>query len=277
MTILICTDLDRTLLPNGEVAEPAGARDQFDQLVGRPGVLLAYVSGRDPALVRVAMEQWDLPEPDFIAADVGTHVLEVDVDGEWIADEQWPEQLAERWQHVDTRRLDSLLLEGAGLTPQSAARQGAYKRSYSGISDAVVTPVLLCKLVGDMASRVCFAVSHDPDVDELLVDALPAGSGKRGAVEHLQSRLGVDDAHTIFIGDSGNDLDALLGPWPSVLVANGDVSTRRHVLAHPVEEDQPYLARAPYAAGIVEGVLDAFPELGPVDRDEPEVLDLCAN
>ena len=38
--ILICTDLDRTLLPNGKQPESPGARAAFTRLVSRPEVTL---------------------------------------------------------------------------------------------------------------------------------------------------------------------------------------------------------------------------------------------
>ena len=55
--LLICTDLDRTLIPNGTQPESSGARDHFATLVDRPEVTLAYVSGRHRALVKAAIER----------------------------------------------------------------------------------------------------------------------------------------------------------------------------------------------------------------------------
>jgi len=44
--LLLCTDLDRTLLPNGSELESEQARKNFDQLIKHPQVTLVYVTGR---------------------------------------------------------------------------------------------------------------------------------------------------------------------------------------------------------------------------------------
>ena len=53
--LLICTDLDRTLLPNGPEPESPAARERFTRLTSNPRVTLAYVSGRHRALVEQAI------------------------------------------------------------------------------------------------------------------------------------------------------------------------------------------------------------------------------
>ena len=59
--LLICTDLDRTLIPNGTQPESSAARKHFAMLVDHPDVTLAYVSGRHRALVEAAIERYRLP------------------------------------------------------------------------------------------------------------------------------------------------------------------------------------------------------------------------
>ncbi|HEY9701794.1 MAG TPA: HAD family hydrolase, partial [Allocoleopsis sp.] len=66
--LLICTDLDRTLIPNGEQPESPNARQLFSQLVSNSWVSLAYVSGRDQELVQDAIAQYQLPTPNFVIA-----------------------------------------------------------------------------------------------------------------------------------------------------------------------------------------------------------------
>ena len=84
--VLLCTDLDRTLLPNGSQPESPGARALFHQLASHEQLTLAYVSGRDRALVEAAIEQYQLPRPDYVIADVGTSIYTVSGD-EW---QFWP-------------------------------------------------------------------------------------------------------------------------------------------------------------------------------------------
>ena len=70
--LLLCTDLDRTVLPNGPQSESQGARTLFAALAARPEVTLAYVTGRDRHLVEQAIANYSLPHPDYVISDVGT-------------------------------------------------------------------------------------------------------------------------------------------------------------------------------------------------------------
>ena len=83
------------------------------------------------------------------------------------------------------------------------------------------------------------------------LDLLPAGAGKGPAVRYLLERTGIDPAHTLICGDSGNDASMLALPCRCVAVGNSspellDLVTRhaRHV----------YRARGCAAAGILEGI-----------------------
>mgnify|MGYP001063680999 CR=1 FL=1 len=90
---LLCTDLDRTLIPNGVQPESPGARETFRRLVGRDDVQLAYVSGRHRELIELAIAEYDLPQPDFVIADVGSTLYQVEA-GRWRRREAWDERIA---------------------------------------------------------------------------------------------------------------------------------------------------------------------------------------
>ena len=47
--LMLCSDLDRTLLPNGPQEESPEARPLLRRLAQRPDLVLAYVSGRNEA------------------------------------------------------------------------------------------------------------------------------------------------------------------------------------------------------------------------------------
>ena len=105
-----------------------------------------------------------------------------------------------------------------------------------------------------------------------LVDLLPPGAGKRAAIEHLQQTQGIANSDLLFAGDSGNDLDALVAPYPSVLVANASQAVRSEALSRAAEAgtlDTLYLATGTtghgngnYSAGILEAVAHFWPEGG---------------
>ena len=74
MNLLVCTDLDRTLLPNGPQPESPRARRLFHRLAERPEVTIAYVTGRDRQLLLDAISSYDLPWPDYAVGDVGANI-----------------------------------------------------------------------------------------------------------------------------------------------------------------------------------------------------------
>ena len=56
-TLMLCTDLDRTLIPNGPSSGSRAAMREFDRLVQRPEVTLAFVTGRNLDQVRSAVRE----------------------------------------------------------------------------------------------------------------------------------------------------------------------------------------------------------------------------
>ena len=127
--ILICTDLDRTLLPNGSAPESPEARPLFSALVSRPEVMLAYVSGRHKALVEEAIAEYALPQPDFVIGDVGTSLYEIGA-GDWQTSEAWAEEIAPDWAGRDHRQLRQLFAHLPDLVLQEEAKQNRFKLSY---------------------------------------------------------------------------------------------------------------------------------------------------
>jgi len=277
MKRLLCTDLDRTLLPNGPAPESPAARAALARLVEAAPLALAYVSGRSLALVLDAIEEYALPVPDVIAADVGSSVHHRDGVG-WRADTAWETRVADHWQGGRQERIAQLLDGVGGLVPQDGARQMPFKRSYTLSPDAererlerdVRTPL---EADGIRASLV---FSHDPEAGMELLDVLPAGGTKLHAVRHVRDALGVSNGATLFSGDSGNDLDVLVSEVPAVLVANGDEATRRaaldavhgtprasglHLARDRVDAGRFGILSGHYAGGIVDGLLHFHPEL----------------
>jgi hydroxymethylpyrimidine pyrophosphatase-like HAD family hydrolase len=135
-TILLCSDLDRTLIPNGGEEESAQARPLFACLASHPQLRLAYVSGRDRQLVKAAITDFDLPEPDFVIGDVGTTPYHVDGN-------QW--RLNQRWQ-------------------------GEIGRIWHGRSHDEITALLAVKLIRDLLVRRFFKLdqSRADDVNALI-------------------------------------------------------------------------------------------------------------
>lgn len=265
--ILLATDLDRTLLPNGGQPESPAARQRFRRLTARPEVRLAYVTGRHRQLVEAAMAEYALPQPDFVIADVGTSLYEIDA-SDWRQVHDWQQAIALDWGGRSHAELAAMVGEIPGLRLQEAAKQGACKLSYYAAPLADPTELLrgVRQRLEASGARVNLVWSIDETTATGLLDVLPASASKRHALEYLRDRLGIALDRTVFAGDSGNDMEVLVSGMPAVLVANAQESVRTEAVAH-ADLAKLYLARGGllgmngnYSAGILEGVVHFIPE-----------------
>lgn len=269
--LLICTDLDRTLLPNGKQPESAQARALFAALVARPEIKLAYVSGRDKALVESAISEFNLPLPDFVIADVGTSLYALTTTG-WQASPQWAAEIAPDWGGKESEQLQPLLTAIADLRLQESSKQNRFKLSYYSAITADVPQLLaeVRKILATQAIQAELIYSVDGQEQIGLLDVVPARATKYHAVEFLMRQLGFNYDNTVFAGDSGNDLPVLASPIQAVLVANASAKIRQQAieLSRQMQtEEALYLARGDflglngnYSAGILEGVAHYLPQ-----------------
>lgn len=264
--ILLATDLDRTLLPNGGQPESPAARQRFRRLAARPEVRLAYVTGRHRELVEAAIAEYELPRPDFVIADVGTSLYEIDAH-DWRQIQDWQQTITLDWGGRSHAELAAMIGETPGLRLQEAAKQGACKLSY--YAPPLVDPAELLRGIRQRieasGARINLVWSIDETTAIGLLDVLPASASKLHALEFLRARLGISLNRTVFAGDSGNDMEVLVSGIPSVLVANAQESVRVEAVAH-ADLAKLYLARGGllgmngnYSAGILEGVVHFIP------------------
>ncbi|NCP54659.1 MAG: HAD-IIB family hydrolase [Rhodoferax sp.] len=268
--LLLCTDLDRTLIANGAQPESLGALALFRQLVGRKDVTLAYVSGRHRALIEQAVGQFNLPAPDFVIADVGSTLYHV-APAAWLQDEVWCAHIASDWQGLLHADLCRLLADVPALQLQPAQQQNRHKLSYFAAL-AEDAPSLMRAVQARLQQahiRANLIWSVDEPAGVGLLDVLPASANKLHAIRYLMAQQGFQNDHTLFAGDSGNDLDVLLSGLPAVLVANADAQVKSRVTnANSAAAGHLYLAQGGYlgmngnySAGILEGVAHHHPAL----------------
>jgi len=265
--LLICTDLDRTLIPNGSQPESPDARQRFSRFVNRKQITLAYVSGRHRQLIEQAIKEYQLPMPDYAIADVGSTIYRIE-QGTWHPWQAWSDEIGGDWQGLSREKMHALLSDIDALKLQEVEKQNIHKLSYylplqhdqQGIIDAIQARLH----AKNVQANVIWSVDELKGVG--LLDILPAGANKLHAIRFLMQQKGYDESETIFAGDSGNDLDVLLSPVQSVLVANADDEVRRAV--EGASAATLYLASGAllnmngnYSAGILEGVAHYRPDL----------------
>lgn len=275
--LLICTDLDRTLIPNGPQPESAEARKRFAALAARPGITLAYVSNRHRALIEDALVTYRLPTPDFVIGDGGTTICRVGKELAWTHLDAWEERVALDWGGHTHGELRALLKDIPALRLQERNRQGRLKLGfylplYAEIDE--LSAAIHARL-DPLGIRISLVWSVDDIADVGLLDVLPAGASRLRAIEALMRELGFSAADTVFCGDSGNDLEVLASRIPAVLVANSRPDVQDLALELAAEAGtlaQLYIAEGGflgmngnYAAGMLEGIAHFHPGLlGPM-------------
>lgn len=268
--LLVCTDLDGTLLPTGPQPESRQARARFARIAARPEVTLAYVTGRHKSLVEQAINDYRLPAPDWVIGDVGTTLYRAG-SAEWRFSERWRREIAGDWGNMTAEDLHPLFAGLDALRKQEESKQNRYKLSYYVDRKADVA-ALKREMAARLSSRnlsagLIYSVGEDVSVG--LLDVLPQRATKLHAIEFLMQQEGFDYVNTVFAGDSGNDLPVLASPVRSVLVANAaaDVAAEAEALAWAQGTMSSfYRARGDflgmngnYSAGIVEGIAHYFP------------------
>lgn len=268
--VLLCSDLDRTLLPNGPQDESPLARERLRALAERPEVTLAYVSGRHRQLLLDAIDEYDIPVPAYAIGDVGTTIYQVR-DGEWWPWAEWEQEIAPDWNGRRHDQLAALFDDLDDIEPQEPEKQNTFKLSYYAPADMDPNRLIdpMSERLRAAAVRASLIWSVDETENRGLLDVLPRSATKYHAIRFLMQRKGFAEAATVFAGDSGNDLPVLTSGLQSVLVRNARDEVRdqalREVRAKGVVE-RLYFAKGGflgmngnYAAGVLEGLVHFIP------------------
>jgi sucrose-6F-phosphate phosphohydrolase len=269
--ILLCSDLDRTILPNGPQEESPQARKVLAQLARRPELILVYVSGRDKKLLREAIEGFAVPIPDYAIGDVGTTIYETH-GNVWKPWEDWAQEIAQDWNGMEHDALAALLEGFEELRPQEPEKQNTFKVSY--YADLVVNPAELTEAIRRRLTAKNVQASVIWSIDEPrrigLLDILPERATKLHAIRFLMQKKAFPESGTVFAGDSGNDMPALTSGLQAVLVKNAMQQVREEAIEIASAKgirDRLYLAQGNffgmngnYAAGVIEGLAHFLPE-----------------
>lgn len=270
--LLLCTDLDRTVLPNGSQPESPEARPFFRKLAAKAGVTLVYVSGRDQKLILDAIAEFELPQPRYAVCDVGTTIYEIN-GNRWQVWDSWHEEIQADWQGKNRQDLSDLLADLDFLELQEPEKQKTFKLSYytRAVFDLEKGLARVRGRLEQAGIRASLVWSVDQPAQRGLLDILPGSADKLHALTFLMRRKGFDDRLTVFAGDSGNDMAVLTSGLKAILVGNAGREVRDEALRYLAATDQLeqlYIARGDflgmngnYAAGVVEGVGHFFPEI----------------
>ena len=231
---MLVSDIDNTLL-----GDRAGL-DALVDLLHKPsrGFGFGVATGRHLQSALDVLQKSRVPLPDVLITAVGSEIHY----GHGIRpDLGWRRHIQHLWRRD---ALASLFTGLPGLTLQSDDQQSEFKLSF--IYDPDTTPGLheLKMLLRQAGLHANLIHSHNA-----FLDVLPVRASKGQAIRYLAYKWGLPLRAFLVAGDSGNDLEMLVGDTQAVVVSN-----------HSAELDklrgleQVYFAEAPGASGILEGM-----------------------
>tara|TARA_R110002050_G_scaffold269917_2_gene412721 strand:- start:266338 stop:267180 length:843 start_codon:yes stop_codon:yes gene_type:complete len=263
--LLLCTDMDRTVIPNGFQPEHPDARKRFKQFCANASVTLVYVTGRHIDLVKHAIHNYALPEPNYVISDVGTKIYQM-ANEQWSEMTEWATEIEKDWKGYNTVDIKQFFSPISELILQESSKQNTHKLSYYLHLYIDHEDIIrrMEKILANIDIDVSIIWSLDEPKNTGLIDLLPRHATKLHAIEFLQQKLEYSLEHLIFAGDSGNDLPVLASPINAVLVDNASseikVEARQLALANG-HADTLYIANnsdlgmnGNYSAGVLQGV-----------------------
>jgi sucrose-6F-phosphate phosphohydrolase len=264
---LIASDMDRTIMPNGEQEADPNAIDDFKKLLRVHGnILLAYMTGRHLELAEDAIKEYELPIPDLIVGDVGTTIYER-TGNTWKKDPGWRKMISKGWKNYSRKYIGKLLSDIRELEEQEPEKLTEFKQSYYLHLD--VDRDRIVKMINNrlqdkgINSQIIYSIDEIKNVG--LLDILPNDAAKDSALRYLEKKFYpyIKGNHILFAGDSGNDILALTAGYNAVLVNNAINTVKREVrsLARKMKlEDRIYFAsgsydcgQGNYTSGVIEG------------------------
>jgi len=262
--MILATDLDRTLLPNGH-DEYDGTLPVLFEALEEKNITLVYVSGRNMALFDAAQEEFDIPVPDFFLGSVGTEMF-VKENDKLVPDTGWIAYLRANTPNWNVEEFKKQIGEIEGLRLQEPDVQNEFKLSFylddfdAKKDDAVAH---IARAVNETGAEADVVYSVDPLKNVGLIDVLPKIATKVTALEYLREKLGEGKEDVTYCGDSGNDILPLTFGYKSILVKNAHPDTKEEVARTNNEKefsDKLYVAKGEgeyngnYSSGILEGL-----------------------
>jgi sucrose-phosphate synthase len=230
----LVSDIDNTLL-----GDKAGLGVLLRWLRrNRARVGFGVATGRVLPRALAVLAEWDVPAPDVLITGVGSEITW----GDGLRpDDDWSRHIRHGWR---PDALEEALASVPGLTRQPQGKQGEFKVSYD-VDPALAPPIeRISRLLNGRGLPARLIFSH-----EKYLDVLPPRASKGLAIRYLAFRQKLSLRRFLVSGDSGNDVEMLLGDTLGVVVGNHspELETLRGL-------DQIYFAEASYARGILEGI-----------------------
>lgn len=253
---VLASDLDGTLIPLPETESNISDLRCIAEHFTASQRELVFATGRHFESVLDAIQQYQLPTPEWIVCDVGSAIYQRAGSG-FLPFEKYSAHLADTAGGLDRALVEKTLSSIDGLELQSSAHQQRFKISYQSNAETVL------ELVERINTLLCSAElpyecmgSVDPFLNFGLLDVMPAGVSKAYALIWLSTHADFSPDEVIYSGDSGNDYAALVSGFRAIVVANSSEGLAAKVSAQLAKRgisERLYLAKQPATSGVLEG------------------------
>ncbi|MCR9115482.1 MAG: HAD-IIB family hydrolase [bacterium] len=254
---ILATDLDGTLIPLSDAEENVRdlevLRNHFDENDAE----LVFVTGRHLELVQDAIDEHNLPIPDWIICDVGSTVCRKSTGNQFEPLPAYNQTLASLAGGVLPSDLRKEFQTYTDIRLQEEAKQGRFKLSYYANADnlAEVSQRLNAKLTKEQLPYTLIA-SVDPFTGDGLIDFMPTNVSKAFALNWWTKHRQTKHESIIFAGDSGNDMAAFQAGYLAIVVGNADQSIKDQVTnwyADQDAHDRLFVASQTATSGVLAG------------------------
>lgn len=228
------TDIDNTLLgdKSGQEALVQWLRDNAGYNI------FGIATGRSLDSAIDILRRNKIPIPDVLITSVGS---EIHYGIDKIPDQGWANHIRHLWRREDVLKA---MKDIEGIKLQVAENQREFKISYNVNPKQMPSVDTINKHLRDKHLFAQVIYSHGK-----FLDILPVRASKGHAIRYLSYKWGLSLSNFLVSGDSGNDIEMLMGDTLAVVVGNYSED-----LAHLKGLPQIYFANAKYAHGILEGM-----------------------
>ncbi len=255
---VLATDLDGTLIPLAGNEQNEHDLRQLKLELAAADMRLTYATGRHLASVKQAIEQYQLPVPDWIICDVGTSLYRCLPSGVFQPSQRYADHLRQIVGDCCVTELAKRLAPIASLRLQEAEKQGRFKLSFYCDAEQLSASVgEIEQTAGQQQLPYSVIASLDPFEQVGLIDLLPKHVSKAYALQWWSQSQSLALRDIIFAGDSGNDSAALEAGYRAIVVGNASpevLSTA--LLAHAAAglSGRIYSAKEPATSGVLAGL-----------------------
>lgn len=237
----LISDIDNTLI--GDKLALSRLGEWLTQQRGK--LVFGVATGRPVESAVAILKRHSVRIPDVIISSVGT---EIHYGSKLVPDLGWAAHIRYLWRRDALAEALSVFPEFTLQTPEN---QREFKISYLVKSDHQPDIAALKAYLNEKKLHAQVIYSHDE-----FLDILPIRASKGHAIRYFSYKWGLPVEHCLVAGDSGNDIEMLLGDTLAIVVGN-----HSQEIAHLRNATQVYFAQAHYAAGIMEGIAHYQPKL----------------